>query len=415
MPVSFPELLLVFGLGFLGSFGHCVGMCGPLAIAFSLSGQRDPTQPAPLTFHLLLNLGRLISYGLVGLFIGGVGSVLVASGQFAGVGSQLRQSISILTGTLLIWLGLVQIAPNFLPRLPLLNAGLGQRLTHQFQSAIANLPPTFAGVMPLCVGLGWGVIPCGFLYSAQLTAASTSNGLAGALTMVSFGLGTFPSMVGVGFLSMHLSRDRKSQLFRLGGWLTLIIGVLTLLRSGEGHSDYTGYGSLVALILALVARPLHRLYPALLSYRRAFGVGAFMLAFVHVLAIVAHSWSWNLQAFNFLLAQHQQGIKSGAFALLLMLPLTLTSFNRAQKVLGAHWRTLHLLSLPTLMAIGLHCLLTSDRYLGQLSLTFTNYAWTVGLALVIASVFLIRARWIWRCFNLEKYYVPPSNSAGSQS
>ncbi|MEL7316127.1 MAG: sulfite exporter TauE/SafE family protein, partial [Cyanobacteria bacterium J06559_3] len=94
------ELGLVAALGFLGSFGHCAGMCGPITVAFSLSTQAkadatDDTNSRSrwqhVAFHLWLNLGRLLSYILVGAAIGGLGSVLVAGGQMAGVGSLLRR------------------------------------------------------------------------------------------------------------------------------------------------------------------------------------------------------------------------------------------------------------------------------------------------------------------------------------
>ena len=122
------ELGLVAALGFLGSFGHCVGMCGPITVAFSLSAQStspkaaaNPNRWQQVTFHLLLNLGRLVSYGLVGAAIGGLGSVLVGGGQMAGVGSLFRRTIACLTGSLLIFLGLRQVAPQLLPQLPLLH------------------------------------------------------------------------------------------------------------------------------------------------------------------------------------------------------------------------------------------------------------------------------------------------------
>ena len=114
------DFWLIALLGFLGSFGHCAGMCGPLTTAFSLSHQQNTSSwQQQIRFHALLNLGRIISYTLVGWGIGGIGSVLVASGQMAGVGSQLRQIIAIVTGILLIWFGLAQIKPDFLPPLPL--------------------------------------------------------------------------------------------------------------------------------------------------------------------------------------------------------------------------------------------------------------------------------------------------------
>ncbi|WP_425469055.1 sulfite exporter TauE/SafE family protein, partial [Pediococcus acidilactici] len=86
-------------LGFLGSFGHCVSMCGPLTVAFSLSNrQSTPNWQQQLFFHGLLNLGRVVSYALVGAGIGALGSVLIASGQMAGIGSGLRQCLTIFTG-----------------------------------------------------------------------------------------------------------------------------------------------------------------------------------------------------------------------------------------------------------------------------------------------------------------------------
>jgi uncharacterized protein len=90
------DLLLVMALGFLGSFGHCVGMCGPLTVAFSLA--HPPTVVSTwqhqLAFHGLLNLGRLVSYVGVGAGIGGLGSVLLAGGEMAGLDSSLRRAIS---------------------------------------------------------------------------------------------------------------------------------------------------------------------------------------------------------------------------------------------------------------------------------------------------------------------------------
>jgi uncharacterized protein len=104
----FLDLLLMMVLGFLGSFGHCVGMCGPLAVALSLSEAQSETRNGARTigrsllFHGLLNLGRILSYTLVGAGIGVIGSVLVAGGQFAGIDSTLRQGITLLTGSLLL-------------------------------------------------------------------------------------------------------------------------------------------------------------------------------------------------------------------------------------------------------------------------------------------------------------------------
>jgi uncharacterized protein len=111
------DLWLMTLLGFLGSFGHCLGMCGPLTVAFSLS--QHSTTPATvwrsLQFHTLLNLGRIISYASVGEGIRALGSVLVAGGQFAGIDSFLRRGLTSFTGSLSIWMGLAQLPPTYYP------------------------------------------------------------------------------------------------------------------------------------------------------------------------------------------------------------------------------------------------------------------------------------------------------------
>ena len=75
---------LMVSLGFLGSFGHCLGMCGPLSTALLLSDSASQNKSIFLKFLpvILLNIGRLISYALVGAFMGGVGSVMIAGGTW---------------------------------------------------------------------------------------------------------------------------------------------------------------------------------------------------------------------------------------------------------------------------------------------------------------------------------------------
>lgn len=67
------DIVLMMMLGFVGSFGHCLGMCGPLTVAFSLSQNSAAEKRFSLSFNILLNLGRIISYTLVGGAMGGLG------------------------------------------------------------------------------------------------------------------------------------------------------------------------------------------------------------------------------------------------------------------------------------------------------------------------------------------------------
>lgn len=380
-------------LGFFGSFGHCVGMCGPLSVAFALGASPSKSEdssarPSARTFHLLLNLGRVLSYAGVGVLLGAVSSTLVAGGQLAGVGSDVRQAIALFTGLLLVAAGLAQIHPDAL-HLPLLHPIRGA-LHDRLSRRMSDLSAQQHRWVPLLLGICWGLIPCGFLYAAQLKAAATGHPLTGALSMLAFGLGTAPTMVGVGLSADRLSAGRRSQLFQLGGWLTLAIGLLTLLRT-DAMVDRTGHGALLLLMLALAARPLSRWWTAPLRYRRAIGVGAFLLALAHVAHTLDHSLDWNLQAIAFLVPQHRWGLWTGAMALALMVPAALTSSDRAVAALGKLWKSLHRLTVPALGLATAHTLMLGSNYLGELTRQPENWLRSAIVLLLAASVFGLRA------------------------
>lgn len=395
------DLLLISTLGFLGSFGHCAGMCGPLTVAFSLSSTRKD-KLATFRFHLLLNLGRIAAYGLVGAGIGGLGSVLIAGGQMAGTGSEFRRAIALFTGTMLIWFGVVQIKPDFLPRLPLLHP-----LSHdRVAQAMNKLSAQKNWWVPVALGLLWGLIPCGFLYAAQIKAAETGNPVFGAATMLAFGLGTLPTMLGVGFFAGRLSADRRSQMFRMGGWVTVAIGILTLLRTDE-MVDFTGHAALLCLMLALLARPVSKFLPQLLRYRRALGVGAFVLAVAHTFHMLDHTLKWNFDAVSFMVPQHQLGMVAGMLSLLLMLPAAVTSVDRIQHYLGKLWRQIHLLSVPAFLLCAVHATLIGSHYLGGFEWKLHNQLLTAVLTVVAVLVMFVRSRLFWSILSLEKFYVSP--------
>ena len=387
------DLLLIMALGFLGSFGHCIGMCGPLTVAFAISQEdNNPQGINGWRFHFLLNLGRILSYSLVGAILGSLGSVVVAGGQLAGIGSSLRQFMAIFTGILLIWLGIGQVKPNWLPRLPFVHPLKG-KIHNRLNSGIDRLATGQRWWTPTILGGVWGLIPCGFLYTAQLKAVEAGSLLSGALVMFCFGLGTAPMMLGVGKSASGVSADRRSQLFRLGGWITIAIGILTLLRT-DVMVDYTGHGALLLLMLALAARPLSRFWAAPLQYRRVIGLGAFALAVAHTAHMLDHSLNWNLEAIAFMLPQFRWGIAGGIGSLCLMFPAAVTSSDRLQKSLGKNWRRIHLLTVPaSILAVG-HTLLSGSHYLGDLQPSLDNKLRTVLVLGLSILVWLTRSFWL---------------------
>jgi uncharacterized protein len=397
--ITMIDLLLMFTMGLLGSFGHCASMCGSLAVALAVDSRVDsgslsdpPSEQKSWWFHGVMNLSRILSYGLGGAILGGVSAAVISGGQLVGIGSQLRSTMALMGGLLLIGSGLSQIFPGEWP-LP----SFGQTCRRSIDGATKQ---------PWLLGLLWGFMPCGFLYTAQLKAIESGSILQGALILLAFGCGTAPVMIGIGVFAGYFSRERRSQLRQAGGWIAILVGIITLGRSGEMMSDGTGYGAIICLILALVARPISKLWPGILSYRRLLGVGAGILSIAHLLHVVGHDWDWTWGAWAFLLSGQQAGIWAGFGSLGLLLPAMFTSFDRAQAYLGSNWRRLHLLGIPALMLAIVHGILTGASYLGTVQITTERQGRSIVAMLILVVVLLIRWRWLWSILSLEKLYVP---------
>ena len=173
------SLAALFVTGLFTSI-HCIAMCGGINLSQSV-GAKD-TGKASLRNPLLYNLGRVISYTVIGGVVGGIGSVLFLSETVKAILLSLAA-----VGMLLMGLSMLGWLPWWLtPRMPrFLAAGIGKKS---------------AGKGPLVVGLLNGFMPCGPLQAMQLYALATGSILTGALSMFLFSLGTVPLMLGAGAL-----------------------------------------------------------------------------------------------------------------------------------------------------------------------------------------------------------------------
>ena len=164
MTMTFEPLYsMAFITGFLGS-GHCLGMCGGIVTALSLS---DGGQQGGPFFHLLYNSGRLFTYGLIGLLVGWLGSLMAYTKAFEGVSLWLL----IASDLFIIVIGLGTAgAFQRLNIMQLEFRGPLQTLTRAVRQ-LRQLPNGFAA-LPL--GLIFGFLPCGFLYAMAITAAQTA-------------------------------------------------------------------------------------------------------------------------------------------------------------------------------------------------------------------------------------------------
>ena len=217
-----PELTLfsAFLVGLLGG-GHCVGMCGGFVGAVTLS---LPAARARWPFTLAYNGGRIASYTLAGVLAGLIGS----SGFFLEHLLPMEKVLYGLASLMLVALGLY-LAGLWHGVLWLERAGAG--FWRHLQPLSKKLLPLRSLPQAFALGLLWGWLPCGLVYSVLVVALSTGTALQGGALMLAFGLGTLPVMLAMGMAAVRL-RDWMQRLWvrRASGLLVLGIGLLGLWR-----------------------------------------------------------------------------------------------------------------------------------------------------------------------------------------
>jgi sulfite exporter TauE/SafE/copper chaperone CopZ len=230
-------MLLVIGLV---TSVHCVAMCGGINLSQCLPGGGLSTEgglaggkAAALRPSLLYNLGRLISYTVVGVLVGALGSVISFSGMMKGVVQVAAGIFMVVMG--INMLGLLPGLRKFIPRMPRIFA----RRVDQAKAAHNS---------PLYVGLLNGLMPCGPLQAMQLYALSTGSPLRGGLSMMIFCLGTIPLMFGLGALSAVLSKRFTKNVMTAGAALVVVLG-LTMFSNGWSLSGFPGLASLPGLFM----------------------------------------------------------------------------------------------------------------------------------------------------------------------
>ena len=212
-------------LAFAGA-GHCVGMCGAISMTLSFSVPEAQRQGGRLAlWQGLFAAGRLVSYTLLGAAAGAGGEQLMAA---------------LPGGQNLPWL--LAAAVMILIALFLLGRELGVRLLEQAGLAIwRRVQPLMKPMLPvrrawqaLLVGMLWGLMPCGLLYSALALALASGGGPQGALVMLVFGLVTVIPVAGTGLLGGRFQAARKPAFRRAGAVLALLFAGWLLWHAWPG-------------------------------------------------------------------------------------------------------------------------------------------------------------------------------------
>jgi sulfite exporter TauE/SafE len=204
--------------GLLGS-AHCLGMCGGISGLFAVNAG-VATLRRQLPFALSYNFGRVTSYAVLGVIVGSVGSVIVKASPSLAIGIRLFSGIIIM---------LVGLKVAFDLRLLNVIERMGGTLWSKISPAAQKLVPVTS--LPKAYGLGlvWGWLPCGLVYSVLMIAATSAQPVAGAATMVAFGIGTMPAMVLTGLGAARLSELMRRRHTRIGlGLLIVVMGLVTI-------------------------------------------------------------------------------------------------------------------------------------------------------------------------------------------
>ena len=208
---------VLFVVGLLSSL-HCVAMCGGLNLSLCISYQTTANQEHKSSSFwpsFLYNLGRVISYTIIGGIVGAIGSVFRISTSGSAI-------IAAIAGVFMIVMGLNML--NVFPWLRKLNPRIPKVLTRKIESKKKNKGPFIVGLLN-------GFMPCGPLQAMQLYALGTGSFLAGALSMLVFSLGTVPLMFLFGSLGSFLSSKATKKMITVSAFLVMLLGFIMLNRA----------------------------------------------------------------------------------------------------------------------------------------------------------------------------------------
>ena len=203
-----------FLIGLFGSF-HCIGMCGPIALALPV---QQNSRLNLIIGRVLYNVGRAITYAAIGLVFGLVGQSLSLAG--------FQQSVSIVAGVLILLM--VLLPSKFSQKLYLLKPAYG--FTNFLKKKFGMLLKKKSVASTFFIGLLNGFLPCGLVYIAVAGAIASGGYLECALYMFVFGIGTLPIMLAVSLAGNFISLNVRKRINKAIPAFMVILAFLFILR-----------------------------------------------------------------------------------------------------------------------------------------------------------------------------------------
>ena len=218
------NIVTIISIAFLGSFGHCIGMCGGIVLAYTnIKIKPESSKVSKSIAHLLYSFGRVLTYSILGAMFGALGGVVLFSNNANGI-------LLIVAGIAMILAGL-----SLMGKIKFLTL-----IEHSFSSS-TFYKKTFRSVLNsnsnvsfFLLGMLNGLLPCGFVYFFAITAASTADPIYGALVMFIFGMSTVPAMFSVGFLaSLASATSFRNMMMSLSSVAVILYGSFTIYNGYE--------------------------------------------------------------------------------------------------------------------------------------------------------------------------------------
>jgi sulfite exporter TauE/SafE/copper chaperone CopZ len=215
---------MLFLIGILTSV-HCVAMCGGICLSQCVPKKEDnsirQSKFSAIRPSLLYNLGRVISYTIIGAIVGAIGSVVSFSGPMKGI-------VQILAGVFMVIMGLNML--NIFPWLRRFNPRMPKIFAKKIYAQKRSNSPLYIGILN-------GLMPCGPLQAMQLYALSTGSPIKGAIAMFLFSVGTVPLMFIFGALSSAISKKFTGKMMTASAVLVVVLGVF-MFNNGVGLSGF---------------------------------------------------------------------------------------------------------------------------------------------------------------------------------
>ena len=224
------SIISIITIAFLGSFGHCVGMCGGIVIAYSSTKiKSDWTKKIQAIAHLLYSFGRVTTYTILGALFGLIGGVVTFDNLTSGI-------FLIITGLMMVLVGLSLMGK--IKFLTILEHSCSK--SPLYQNTFKSLLGSQSLFSFYLLGMLNGLLPCGFVYVFAITAASTGSALWGAFVMLIFGLSTIPALFSLGFFVGLFKQSNMRDLFiKLASFLVIAFGIYIAYLGYEYLSDPT--------------------------------------------------------------------------------------------------------------------------------------------------------------------------------